>query len=67
MLLFLPSVGRQLGFGLSCECFVTIENSEIIEFLAYQLLILYGLTLYPPYPFLGCYTLHFIIIVVTGR
>jgi len=28
-------VCRQLGFGLSCECFVTTESSQIIAFLAY--------------------------------
>ena len=41
---FFASVGMQLGFGLSYKCFVT-KGSQII---AYQLLTLYGLTLYPP-------------------
>ena len=38
--LFFSSVGRYLGFGLSRECFVKIEGSQTIAFLAYQLLTL---------------------------
>ena len=56
------SGGRQLG--LSCECFVTVEGSQLIVFLAYQLLTL-PLWVDPLSPtHFSWLSLHFIIVII---
>ena len=59
-------VGRNLDFGLSCKCFVTIKVHRSPRFWQTSSWpSINRLALYLPHPSPGCHTLHFIIIIMT--